>query len=194
MNALGPLMLLAALSAVTVDDRPQRLPDLADQVFDSNGVRIRFVEHGHGPAVHPIRNWTRSLEDEAEASARDLESDTPFRALVLGASPDARPSQAEIRRLSDVLVAANDPKALAAYHRGLHTLAVTDAGLAAVRVPTLAIIGSVDPALAGVRELKSIMPALSIAVIDGAEHGGERGVLRRHEFLGVLRDFLAARH
>jgi hypothetical protein len=54
---------------------------------------------------------------------------------------------------------------------------VKDAEIAAVRVPTLRIIGSADPALAGMQDLKTVMPALSVIVIDGATHGGERGVL-----------------
>jgi len=70
---------------------------------------------------------------------------------------------------------------------------VKDAEIAAVRVPTLGIIGSADPALAGMQDLKTVMPALSVIVIDGATHGGERGVLRRPEFLAALREFLAAR-
>jgi pimeloyl-ACP methyl ester carboxylesterase len=144
-----------------------------------------FVAH------HPVRGWTTTDEQDAQASAQDLESDTPFRSLILGISPtETPPSEVEIRRLSQALVAANDPKALAAYHRGRHTLSVTDAQLAAVRVPTSAIIGNADPALAGVHDLKRIMPALSVTVIDGATHGGEHGVLRRSEFLTALRQFL----
>jgi pimeloyl-ACP methyl ester carboxylesterase len=143
---------------------------------------------------HPIREWTAADEDEAHASARDLESDTPFRSLILAISPpDAVPSEDEIRALSQALVAGNDPKALAAYHRGRRSLAVTDAELKTVRVPTLAIIGSEDPALAGVQALTKIMPALRFVVVDGAAHGGERGVLRRPEFLAELRQFLATR-
>jgi pimeloyl-ACP methyl ester carboxylesterase len=36
---------------------------------------------------HPaVRTWTAADEQKAEASARDLESDTPFRSLILSAS------------------------------------------------------------------------------------------------------------
>ena len=83
-----------------------------------------FVGH------HPIREWTAADESDAEASARDLESDTPFRSLILAISPhDAVPTEERIRTLSRELVAANNPKALAAYHRGLRALAVTDGAL-----------------------------------------------------------------
>jgi pimeloyl-ACP methyl ester carboxylesterase len=150
-------------------------------------LSVTFVGH------HPVRTWGVVDEEEAHAAARDLESDTPFRLLILAVSPpDAPPGEQEIRTLSRTLLATNDPQALAAYHRGLRTLAVTDAELTAVRVPTLGIIGSADPALAGVRALQQIMPGLSVVVVNGAEHGGERGGLRRPEFLSALRGFLAA--
>jgi pimeloyl-ACP methyl ester carboxylesterase len=146
---------------------------------------VSFVGH------HPIREWTVADERDAAASARDLESDTPFRSLILAISPpDAVPSDERIRALSRDLVAANNPKALAAYHRGLRALAVTDGALAAVSIPMLAIIGSEDPAFAGVQALKTVVPALPVVVVDGAAHGGERGVLRRPEFLSTLRQCL----
>jgi hypothetical protein len=40
--------------------------------------------------------------------------------------------------------------------------------------------------------LKSVLPALKVVVIEGATHGGERGALRRPEFVDNLRAFLAA--
>jgi pimeloyl-ACP methyl ester carboxylesterase len=146
---------------------------------------VSFVGH------HPIREWTVADERDAEASARDLESDTPFRSLILAISPpDAVPTEERIRTLSRELMVANNPKALAAYHRALRGLAVTDGALAAVSIPMLAIVGSEDPAFAGVQALKMVVPALPVVVVDGAEHGGERGVLRRPEFLSALRQFL----
>ncbi len=144
--------------------------------------------------AHPtVRGWTAEDERDAEANARDLESDTPFRRLIVGISPPgAPPSEEDIRALSKRLVAANDTKALAAYHRGRRTLAVTDAQLAAVRVPTLGIIGTADPSLRGMQDLARVMPALTLVLVDGAEHGGERGILRRPEFRAALREHLAA--
>ncbi len=144
---------------------------------------------------HAVRKWTAADKQEAEANARDLESDTPFRLLILGIWPPDQPppSEDEIRKRSQAMVAGNDPKALAAYHRGRSTLLVTDAEITRVRTPTLGIIGSADPALTGMQELKTVMPALSLVVVDGATHGGERGVLRHPQFQAALREFLAAR-
>jgi len=115
--------------------------------------------------------------------------------LVVGLNPPGRPvpSDEEIRKLTQPLVVANDLRALAAYNRGRSKLVVTDTALAAVRVPTLGIIGSADQSVGSMRELAKVMPALKLVVVEGAEHGGERGILRRREFLTALREFLAVR-
>ena len=142
-------------------------------------------------AHHPVHRWTAADEQNVEASVQDLESDTPFKLLAVGLTPSGKPvpSDEEIRKAFQPLVAANDLKALAAYNRGRRGLVVTEKALRDVRVPTLAIIGSADPSVDAVRELKTIMPAARVVVIEGAEHGGERGILRRPQFLQTLRDF-----
>jgi pimeloyl-ACP methyl ester carboxylesterase len=133
-------------------------------------ITVTLVAH------HPIRPWTSVDEREAEASARDLEPETPFRSLITAIAPrDATPSEEEIRRLSATMTATNDPNALAAYHRGLRTLAVTDADLRAVRLPVLAVIGSEDPTTPRMRELRRALPHLALEVVEGATHGGNAG-------------------
>jgi pimeloyl-ACP methyl ester carboxylesterase len=143
-------------------------------------------------AHHPVHRWTSADTQEAEGSARELESDTPFKSLVVGLTPPGKPqpTDEEIRKAVQPLAAANDLKALAAYNRGRQGLVVSDQALARVRVPTLAIVGSADPSVAHVRELQTIMPSTKVVVIEGAEHGGERGILRRPEFLSALRAFV----
>jgi pimeloyl-ACP methyl ester carboxylesterase len=150
-------------------------------------ISATFVGH------HPEWRWTERDAQEAEAAARELEGDTPFRSLIVGISPPNTPppSDDEVRKLAQGLVAANDLKALAAYQRGRRPLVVNEAQLAAVRVPTLEIIGSLDRNLEDMKELKKILPSLETVVVEGATHGGERGVLRRPEFLAALRAFLA---
>ena len=142
-------------------------------------------------AHHPVHRWTPADTAQAEAGAKELEGDTPFKSLVVGLTPPGKPlpTDEEIRKAMQPLIVANDLKALAAYNRGRQGLVVSGKALADVRVPTLAIIGSADPSVAQVRELATIMPAAQVVVIDGAEHGGERGILRRPEFLRAVRDF-----
>lgn len=142
-------------------------------------------------AHHPVHQWTSADTEAAEASARELESDTPFKSLIVGLTPPGTPlpSDEEIRKALQPLITANDLKALAAYNRARQGLVVRESALAEVRVPTLAIIGSADPSVTQVRELVKVMPAAKVIVVDGAEHGGERGILRRPEFLRALREF-----
>jgi pimeloyl-ACP methyl ester carboxylesterase len=144
---------------------------------------------------HAVHSWTAADTQEAEEAARELEGPTPFRSLIIGIWPPATPppSDEQVRQLATGLVAGNDLKALAAFNRGRSKMVVTDTQLARVTVPTLGIIGSADPSVDSLRALKSLMPALTVVVVDGAEHGGERGVMRRPEFMATLRPFLAGR-
>ena len=152
-------------------------------------ITATFVGH------HAVHRWTPADDEEAEASARELASDTPFKSLVLAltAPGTAPPTDDEIRKRVEPLVVANDLKALEAYHRSRRALVVAEKAIAAVRVPTLGIIGSADPSVGSLRELGTIMPALKVTVVDGAEHGGERGILRHREFLPALRSHLKTR-
>jgi pimeloyl-ACP methyl ester carboxylesterase len=293
LSAAGPAAMRAAGLLASRPTTEQQAPVPADHVFDSNGVRLRYVKEGQGPPVvlihgytgnverhwinpgvfadlakdytviaidcrghgksgkptdpkaygaemgqdivrlldhlnvprahivgfsmgaiiaghlmtthpdrflratfvgyHPVWKWTDADDKEAEASALDLESETPFRLLILGVwPPDKPPSEDEIRKFSQQMAAANDVKALAAYNRGRRALVVTEKQLAALRIPTLGVIGTADPGLGGLHDLKTVMTSLELIVVEGAEHGGERGILRRSEFLAALRKFLAA--
>ena len=144
-------------------------------------------------AHHAVHQWTDADAQEAKESAEELEGGTPFKSLVIGFSPAGKPlpSDEEIRKLMQPVIAANDLKALAAYNRGRPGLVATSQALSAVRIPTLGIIGSGDPAVDSMRALAPLMPALQLIVVEGAEHSGERGILRRPEFLAALREFLS---
>jgi pimeloyl-ACP methyl ester carboxylesterase len=151
-------------------------------------ITATFVGH------HAVHKWTDADRERAEAMARELESDTPFKSLFVFLTPPGQPvpSDDDIRKQAQPLVAANDLKALAALQRASGGNVVTEKNISAVRVPTLGIIGSADPSAGTMRELDKIMPALEVVIVEGAEHGGERGVMRRREFLETLRQFLAA--
>jgi len=140
------------------------------------------------------RTWTAQDERSAEATAADLESGVPYRSLILGSAPTDQPPPTEeaIRESSRRLVAKNDPLAHAALTRARRDLVVTDAQMAAVQVPALAIVGTADPAAAGVQTLKAVWPTLQVVTVDGATHWGDRGILIRPEFLPSLRQFIAA--
>jgi pimeloyl-ACP methyl ester carboxylesterase len=140
------------------------------------------------------RNWKPEYDRNAEARALELEGDVPFRGLVVSMTPSDEPKRSEeqIRALSAALAAVNDLKALAAYQRaGSRALNSTDSAMAAVRVPMLGVIGSLDN-VPSMNALKGVLPSLTLVVIDGATHVGDRGAARRPEFVKAIRDFIDA--
>ena len=141
----------------------------------------------------PLRTTDTYMEKFAAASVEELESDLPFKTLAVALQPPGAnpPSDDEIRKAVAPLVAANDVKALAALWRGYKGLAVSDQQLTAVKIPSIVITGSEDMSAAGVPELNKTQPQIRTVVVQGAQHGGPEGVMRRPEFMSALREFLA---
>jgi pimeloyl-ACP methyl ester carboxylesterase len=141
----------------------------------------------------PLREGDTTMEKFAADSIADLESDIPFKSLMIGLQPPGSnpPSDDEIRKAVAPLVAANDVKALAALWRGYKTLGVSDRQLAALKIPSIVLVGSEDISAAGVPQLNKTQPQIRTLVVAGAQHGGPDGVMRRPEFMSALRQFLA---
>ena len=142
------------------------------------------------------RGWTAQDDRDAEAAAAELEHGVPYRSLILGIAPADQPvlNDEEVRQFSRTLVATSDPLAHAALMRSLRGLVVSNDQMAAVQVPTLAIVGSADRALKGVNALAAVWPALKVVIIDGATHANStgRGAAARPEFVNAIREFIVA--
>ena len=147
-------------------------------------ITMAFVAH------HPIRALTAKDEAENEAQAQDMEGPIPFKRMMLSLLP-APPPDEEIRKMTAPLVAANDVLALAAFWRGYRTFVITDKELSAVRVPMIEIIGTLDPGYPELAVLAKAHPHIKTLAVEGAEHGGERGILRRAETMDALRELWA---
>jgi pimeloyl-ACP methyl ester carboxylesterase len=121
--------------------------------------------------------------------AESLEQGKGFGPLIEALTPAGkpRPTQAQIQEINRRLGAGNDTKALAAVLRGMKGLAVADDQLKANRVPTLALIGEIDPLKKGVDDLKGRLANLQVVVIGGADH---ITAFARPEFVQELRGFL----
>jgi pimeloyl-ACP methyl ester carboxylesterase len=143
-------------------------------------------------AQTPLSHMTPEFAQFAEVSVKELEGDLPFRSLALALQPPGStpPSDDEIRKIVAPLAAANDVKALAALWRGFGTLVTPDEALSAIRVPMFVVIGSEDRNAENVPALAKAHPEIRTLVIEGAQHGGERGVMRRPEFMAALLNFL----
>ena len=131
----------------------------------------------------------------AEAAAKEIEAGI-YRALIVSTAPtdEPPPSEAFIRLRSEIISRESDVQAHAALMRARRALLVSDAEIAGVRVPTLAVVGSADPALPRVQAMRKRWPGLEVEVVPGAAHPTvhERGVPRHAAFVAAIRRHIAA--
>ena len=154
-------------------------------------------------ATHPDRllsatlggaGWMRkddpqvSLLDELAQSLEDGHGITP---LIRRLNPpgEPQPTDQEIQSMNQLIMLMNDAEALASVARGMRQLHVDAAQLRANKVPTLALIGSIDPLKESVDPLQGVMANLDVVVIDGADH---LTALQQPEFTEALKAHLAA--
>ena len=152
----------------------------------------RFITATLGGAAGRFRwtaeDTTRAMQ-EASEKERDCVSRTQIRRLAAVGQP--KPSDEEIRKASEACMANpnQDRFAFAALHRSLPEQAITPEQVKAVKVPTLGVVGSLDPYLADFKELSTLRPAMKLVVINGATHGT---ATQRPEFVAAVRDFLVS--
>jgi len=153
-------------------------------------------------ATHPDRvvsatlggaGWERPDDDRLKFMnelATSLETGKGIGPLIVRLTPAniAKPTDDQIAGINGMLMLTNDQKALGAVIRGMIEFAVTADTLRANKVPTLALIGEVDPLKAGVDELAPVMSNLKVVVIEGADH---MSAFTKPKFLGELKPFLA---
>lgn len=137
--------------------------------------------------------WTPEAARRAEQEASEREQECVSRTLIFNQFRD-KPSEEDIKARSAACFADpnQDRFAIAALTRSRADQVITPAQAAAVTVPTLGIVGSLDPQTAGFERLKKLRPSLKLVVIDGAVHAGDHGILTRPEFIAALREFIAA--
>ena len=138
--------------------------------------------------------WNATLAKEAEQDASEMEGECISRSLMARLAPvgAAQPPDDSLKLLSRDCLASQDRFALAAITRSRVDHVMSPAAAAAVTVPTLAIVGSDDPMKAGLDALVRMRPSVKLVVVQGATHGGPRGILLRPELRSALRDFLVA--
>jgi pimeloyl-ACP methyl ester carboxylesterase len=140
--------------------------------------------------------WSSPEERQAtsgllEQLAMSLETGKGIGPLLIGLNPPGAPppTPEAIDSANKMLLATNDPLALAACARGgLGGFQVSEAKIRANKVPVLALIGDQDPLKTGVDRLDGMMPNLKIVVIHGATH---MTAPNSPDFLKGLRAFLA---
>ena len=152
-------------------------------------------------ATHPDRlltatlggaGWAQPDDDRSvlNALAASLEQGKGMGPLITFLAPKGEPPPTEerIQAASQMLLAFNDPKALAAIARSTEALIVTKEQLRSNRVPVLALIGEKDPLKAGVDKLDGVLANLKTVVIPGADH---MSAVSDPAFVSSLKSFLA---
>jgi pimeloyl-ACP methyl ester carboxylesterase len=153
----------------------------------------RFTSALIGGAAYR-RSRSARADQENEAAAREVEAGI-YRALIVStaATDEPRPGEEAIHARSREIAGSNDVHAHAALMRARRALLVSDAEIAAVRVPTLALVGGADPALLRVQAMREFWQDLHVQVVPGATHPTvhERGLPRRPEFVQAIRRWIA---
>ena len=153
----------------------------------------RFASAVLGGAAYR-RSRSQRADEANEAAAREVEAGI-YRALIVStaATDEPPPGEDAIRARSREIAGSNDVRAHAALMRARRALLVTDADFAAVRVPTLALVGAADPALPRVQAMRKVWPDLQVQVVPGTAHPTvhERGLPRRPEFAQAIRRWIA---
>jgi len=125
--------------------------------------------------------------DEIESDGLDQGSIASV-ILRLWPTNQPKPSVDEAKAISAKMLEGNDPKALAAVVRSRPDQVVSLAEMASVKVPTLGIVGTLDPNKKRVEELNAALPQMKLVLIEGALHISAPG---RPEFIKAVKEFLA---
>jgi pimeloyl-ACP methyl ester carboxylesterase len=104
--------------------------------------------------------------------AESLESGRGIAPLIEALTPAGQPKPApeQMAMINQMVMASNDPLALAAVIRGMAALQTLESEVKAIAVPMLAVIGEVDPLRAGVEALDGLLPATEVVVLPGKDH------------------------
>jgi pimeloyl-ACP methyl ester carboxylesterase len=127
----------------------------------------------------------QSFKAQAKAVLAGLDPDRLRQDNPGGIDADATPTaRGELR---------HDPLAVAAAQAGTPGLFITEAALAATKVPILHIIGSLDVTrLEASRHFKDeVLPSAEFVIVEGATHGGPTALFCHPEFVLAVREFIA---
>jgi hypothetical protein len=107
-----------------------------------------------------------------------------------------KPTEEEIQKRIEECRANKlfDQHSTAASLRGYRDQAVTMEQMAAVKVPTLGIVGTLDHTLKSMQALKTVRPDMKLVLLEGVSHTGATGIQGRPELIAEIRSFIAEQH
>jgi pimeloyl-ACP methyl ester carboxylesterase len=126
-----------------------------------------------------------------EEVAKSLEEGHGIAPLMKALTPPGVPvpTDEQIKARNQLIMAGNDPKALAACIRSMRNLAITKQQLKQNNVPVLAIIGEKDPLKVGVDDMTGVMANLKVIVVTKGDH---MTTFQSPKFTGAINEFLSA--
>jgi pimeloyl-ACP methyl ester carboxylesterase len=126
-----------------------------------------------------------------EAVAKSLEEGNGIAPLMKALTPAGLPvpTDEQLKARNQLIMANNDPKALAACIRGMRNLEITKQQLEQNKVPVLAIIGEKDPLKVGVDEMTGVLANLKVVVVANGDH---MSTFQSPKFTGSVNEFLRA--
>jgi pimeloyl-ACP methyl ester carboxylesterase len=145
----------------------------------------RFITATLGGAGWADQSQTAALNGLADS----LEQGKGIGPLIIALNPPGAPppTAQQMEMTNKMFMASNDPLALAAVARA-HFPPVDEKKIRSNKIPTLALIGENDPLKAGVDQLKTMMPNLTVVVIPKATH---MTAFASPVFITSLKSFLA---
>ena len=156
-----------------------------DRFFDSNGVRIRYVDEGAGV----IKNLSR----DHRVIAVDMRGH--------GKSEKPQNAAAYRRHMSQDIVRLLDHLRIAKAHLVGYFFGAVIAGYTAINFPDrfiTATFGGLAPmigpwsdlAITAIEEYRQLRPDAALVVIEGATHAAPRNARARPEFCDAIRNFI----
>jgi pimeloyl-ACP methyl ester carboxylesterase len=154
----------------------------------------RFLSATFGGAAR-VGSWSDEDEQRAIIEAAEMERGSLRHILRrLAAAKAPEPTDEQIQSASAQMLAGQDAAALAAILRSERQFFRAPGEMRAIRVPTLALVGSNDPYLTEFRKLKEAMPQSKLLVIEEASHATAPSQPQFIQaLLRFLRDPLSAR-
>lgn len=120
--------------------------------------------------------------------ASSLEEDGSMQPLFDRLTPEGREMSAFRYATIDFMIGlGNDKIALAKLMRSFPAFEVSEEALKSSTVPTLTVVGSVDPLAEGVEEMHAMMPHHELVLLEGEDH---ISAVRSPGFLEAVRAFL----
>jgi pimeloyl-ACP methyl ester carboxylesterase len=130
-----------------------------------NPTRVRALIAGGSAwsGEHDVANYLRMGDA--------LRSSGSFGPMLADAWPEGQTPSAEDIAAVDSLLAGNDVAALAKIANAMpEIINLTEAEVASIAVPTLAITGALDPERSNHERMQGVVQDLTLVVIEGADH------------------------